>query len=182
MAIQLLWINLVTDSLPAIALGMEPADKYIMKNKPKDKKQSLFADGLWGKIFVEGSMIGILTLLAFSIGNKFYGLTVARTMAFTSLSILELVHSINVKTEHSIFKINIFNNLYLIGAFCLGVILQVVVTVIPVVCDVFEVTTLNLAQWGIIAVISVLPVILIELQKKINEIKFGKRIFSIPLK
>lgn len=157
---------------------MEPMDKYIMKNKPKDAKESLFADGLWGKIFVEGAMIGILTLLAFSIGNKFYGLTVARTMAFTSLSMLELVHSINVKTDHSIFKINIFNNLYLIGAFCIGTILQVAVTVIPAVCNVFEVTTLNLTQWAMVIGISISPIILVELQKKINEIKFGEKVFA----
>lgn len=157
---------------------MEPMDKYIMKNKPKDEKQSLFADGLWGKIFIEGCMIGILTLLAFSIGNKFYGLTVARTMAFTSLSMLELIHSINIKTDHSIFKINIFNNLYLIGAFCIGTILQVAVTVIPAVCNVFEVTTLNLTQWAIVIGISISPIILVELQKKINEIKFGEKVFA----
>ena len=153
-------------------------DKYIMKNKPKNAKESLFVNGLWGKIFVEGSMIGILTLLAFSIGNKFYGLTVARTMAFTSLSMLELVHSINVKTEHSILKINIFNNLYLIGAFCLGTLLQVAVTVIPAVCDVFEVTTLNLTQWAIVIVISILPIVLVEIQKAINGFKFGEKVFS----
>ena len=99
LAIQLLWINLVTDSLPAIALGMEPMEKNIMNRKPINQKKGLFADGLWGKIFVEGTMIGVLTLLAFSIGNNLYGLTVARTMAFTSLSILELVHSINVRTD-----------------------------------------------------------------------------------
>lgn len=178
LAIHLLWINLVTDSLPAIALGMEPMDKHIMKNKPKGVNQSLFADGLWGKIFVEGAMIGILTLLAFSIGNKFYGLTTARTMAFASLSMLELVHSINIKTERSLFKTNIFNNLYLLGAIIIGIILQVFVTAIPAVCDVFEVTSLNLNQWAMVIGISILPIILVELQKKINEIKFGKRVFA----
>lgn len=78
LAIQLLWINLITDSFPAIALGLEPADKNIMNRKPTDAKKGLFADGLWEKIFVEGTMIGVLTLLAFSIGNKFYGLEVRK--------------------------------------------------------------------------------------------------------
>ena len=177
LAIHLLWINLVTDSFPAIALGMEPIDKYIMRKKPKDAKQSLFADGLWGKIFIEGSMIGILTLLAFSIGNKLCGLTVARTMAFTSLSMLELFHSLNIKTETSILNINIFNNFYLIGALALGTILQLIVTAIPAVCNVFEVTSLNLIQWAIVLGISILPIILVELQKKINEINFGEKVF-----
>lgn len=78
LAIQLLWINLVTDSFPAIALGLEPVDKNIMNKKPNDSKKGMFADGLWSKIFVEGSMIGILTLFAFSLGNNLYGLEVRK--------------------------------------------------------------------------------------------------------
>ena len=104
LAIQLLWVNLVTDSLPAIALGLEPADKDIMNRKPIDNKKSLFANGLWNKIFLEGTMIGMLTLFAFGLGNKLYGIEVARTMAFVSLGMLELIHSFNIKSEKSIFK------------------------------------------------------------------------------
>lgn len=104
LAIQLLWINLVTDSLPAIALGLEPVDKDIMNKKPRDSKKSLFADGLWSKIFIEGTMIGMLTLLAFSLGNNLYGVEVGRTMAFVSLGMLELVHCFNIKSKESIFK------------------------------------------------------------------------------
>ena len=178
LAIQLLWINLVTDSLPAIALGMEPADIDIMRKKPHSSKKSLFADGLWGKIFVEGTMIGILTLLVFSIGNKLYGLTVARTMAFTALSILELIHSINVKTDKSIFTIGLFNNWYLLAAIVSGMILQAFVTAIPVFSKIFQVTSLNGTQWLIVGVISAMPIILVELQKKLNELKYGKTIFA----
>ncbi len=105
LAIQLLWINLVTDSLPAIALGLEPADKDIMNRKPRNNKKGIFADGLWSKIFLEGTMLGMLTLFAFSIGNKLYGIEVARTMAFVALGMLELVHSFNIKSEESIFKV-----------------------------------------------------------------------------
>lgn len=105
LAIQLLWINLVTDSLPAIALGLEPPEKDIMNKKPKDSKKGLFSDGLWGEIFSEGIMIGILTLVAFSLGCKLGGTTVGRTMAFISLGLLELVHSFNIKSEESIFKV-----------------------------------------------------------------------------
>ena len=82
LAIQLLWINLVTDSLPAIALGLEPPEKNIMSKKPRDPKKSLFADGLWSKIFVEGIMLGILTLFAFSLGNKLFGLEVRKNNGF----------------------------------------------------------------------------------------------------
>lgn len=78
LAIQLLWINLVTDSFPAIALGLEPIDRSIMNKKPIDSKKGLFADGLWSKIFIEGTMIGILTLFAFSLGNNLYGLQVRK--------------------------------------------------------------------------------------------------------
>lgn len=108
LAIQLLWINLVTDSLPAIALGLEKPDFNIMNRKPISSQKGLFADGLWSKIFVEGTMLGMLTLLAFSIGNNLYGLEVGRTMAFVSLGLLELVHSFNIKSEESIFKVRNF--------------------------------------------------------------------------
>ena len=84
-----------------------------MNRKPNDSKKSIFADGLWEKIFVEGFMIGILTLFAFSLGNKLYGLQVGRTMAFISLSMLELVHSFNVRSEESLFKAGLFKNKYL---------------------------------------------------------------------
>ena len=104
LAIQLLWINLVTDSIPAIALGLEPPESGIMNRKPRNPKKSLFADGLWSKILLEGTMLGIFTLFCFSIGNKLYGLEIARTMAFVSLGMLELVHSFNIKSEHSIFE------------------------------------------------------------------------------
>ena len=76
-----------------------------MSRKPRDPKKSLFSDGLWGKIFFEGTMLGILTLLCFSIGNRLYGLEVARTMAFVSLGMLELVHSFNVTSEKTIFEV-----------------------------------------------------------------------------
>ena len=84
LAIQLLWINLVTDSFPAIALGLEPVNKNIMNKKPNSPKKGIFADGLWGKIFVEGTMIGILTLFAFSVGNNLYGLEIRQNYGIHS--------------------------------------------------------------------------------------------------
>ena len=177
LAIQLLWINLVTDSFPAIALGMEPAEKDIMNKKPNDNKKSIFADGLWEKIFVEGFMIGILTLFAFSLGNKLYGLEVGRTMAFISLSMLELIHSFNVRSEESLIKAGLFKNKYLIGAFLIGTILQVGVVIIPKIAGIFDVVPLNNKQWIYTAVISVLPLVIVEVQKKINTVKIGKPIY-----
>ena len=104
-AIQLLWVNLVTDSIPAIALGLEVEDKDIMNRKPKDSKSGIFSDGLWNKIIVEGIMIGVLTLFIFSLGNKLYGIEVARTMAFVSLGMIEMVHSFNIRSDESITKV-----------------------------------------------------------------------------
>ena len=168
LAIQLLWINLVTDSLPAIALGLEKPEKDIMQRKPVDSKKGIFADGLWNKIIVEGIMIGVLTLVAFSIGNKYYGLEVGRTMAFLSIGFLELIHSFNVKNERSIFEAGLFENKYLVGSFVLGIFIQAIVVVIPVFANVFEVVHLNLTQWIITVAISILPVPVIEVQKKLD--------------
>ena len=174
LAIQLLWINLVTDSLPAIAIGLEKPDKDIMNKKPRDNRKSIFADGLWGKIIVEGTMIGVLTLFAFSIGNNLYGLEVGRTMAFVALGMLELVHSLNVKSDESIFKVGIFENKYLIGSIILGTILTILVVMVPVFADVFKLQALTPIQWLYRMAISIMPIIIIEAQKKLNEVKFGK--------
>ena len=168
LAIQLLWINLVTDSLPAIALGLENPEKDIMNRKPVNSKEGIFADGLWNKIIVEGIMIGVLTLVAFSIGNKYYGLEVGRTMAFLSIGFLELVHSFNIKNEKSIFEAGLFENKYLLGSFILGIFIQTIVVVVPMFAKIFGVVLLNMTQWIITIAISVLPIPVIELQKKLD--------------
>ena len=178
LAIQLLWINLVTDSLPAIAIGLEPADEDIMRRKPVSRQKGIFSDGLWNKIVVEGIMIGMLTLVAFSLGNKFYGLEVGRTMAFLSMGLLELVHSFNIKSEQSIFKIGILENKFLIGSFILGTIVQISVVLVPVLAEIFQLVPLSQMQWIITIIISLLPIPIMELQKKLNEIKFGKTIYK----
>ena len=178
LAIQLLWINLVTDSFPAIALGLEKSDANIMNRKPIDSKKGLFADGLWSKIFVEGTMLGMLTLFAFSIGNKMYSLEVGRTMAFVCLGMLELVHSFNIKSEESIFKVGIFENKYLVGAFLLGTIMQVGVVIFSPIASIFKLVPLNSIQWIYTILISLVPIVIVEIQKKWNEIKFGKIVYK----
>ena len=178
LAIQLLWVNLVTDSLPAIAIGLEPAEKDIMKRKPINSKKGIFSDGLWNKIIVEGIMIGMLTLVAFSIGNKLYGIDVGRTMAFVAIGVLELVHSFNIKSEQSIFKIGILENKYLIGSFVLGVFVQTIVVVVPSLASIFKLASLNQIQWLITLGISILPIPIMELQKKMNELKFGEVVYT----
>ncbi len=185
LAIQLLWINLVTDSLPAIALGLEKEEENIMNRLPRSPKKSLFADGLWWKIIIEGSMLGMFTLLAFSIGNKLYSIEVGRTMAFLSLGILELVHSFNIKSEKSIFKTGLLENKYLVGAFLLGTLLQVTVVLIRPLATIFEVVPLNGTQWLYTLLISFAPLAIIELQKAVNLaqlIQFGDGEKIVPRK
>ena len=178
LAVQLLWVNLVTDSLPAIALGLEPPEKDIMNRPPRDSRKSIFADGLMGKIVVEGFMIGMFTILAFFIGNRYYGIEVARTMAFISLGMLELIHSFNVKSEESIFKVGLFENKYLVGAFLLGTVLQLGIVFVPTLAEIFKLTQLNTTQWLITIAISIAPIIIVEIQKKFNELKFGKVVYD----
>ena len=177
LAIQLLWINLVTDSFPAIALGLEKEEKNIMNRKPRNSKESIFAGGLWEKIITEGVMLGCLTLFSFSLGTRLFSLTVGRTMAFVSLGMLELVHSFNVKSEESIFKTGFFENKYLIGSFILGILLQVIVVVIPYFAKIFELVPLNLTQWFYTILISIVPIIIGELQKKFKTIIENKKLY-----
>ena len=178
LAIQLLWINLVTDSLPAIALGLEKEEENIMSRLPRNPKKNLFADGLWWKIIIEGAMLGMFTLLAFSIGNRLYSVEVGRTMAFLTLGILELVHSFNIKSEESIFKIGIFENKYLVGALVLGVILQVIVVVVSPLAQVFSLVPLTGIQWLYTILIAVAPIPIVEIQKAVNGYKFGRVVYA----
>lgn len=171
LAIQLLWINLVTDSLPAIALGLEKPEADIMDKKPRDSKKGIFADGLWQRIITEGTMLGILTMVAFSVGNYLYDIEVGRTMAFVCLGLLELVHSFNIKSEETIFKVGLFENKYLLGAFILGALLQIVVVVIPSVAEVFKLVPLTQVQWMYTFGISILPLVIMEIQKAFNKIE-----------
>ena len=177
LAIQLLWINLVTDSLPAIALGLEKEEENIMSRLPRNPKKNLFADGLWWKIIIEGSMLGMFTLLAFSIGNRLYSVEVGRTMAFLTLGILELVHSFNIKSEESIFKIGVLENKYLVGALVLGVILQVIVVVVSPLAQVFSLVPLTGIQWLYTILIAVAPIPIVEIQKAVNGYKFGRVVY-----
>ena len=182
LAIHLLWINLVTDSFPAIGLGLEPEEKYIMNRKPKNPKKGLFADGLWFKIFFEGCMIGVLTLLAFYTGSTKYDINVGRTMAFLTLGLTELVHSLNIRSDESLFEVGLLKNKYLIFAFLLGAILQIGVTLIPQIATIFDVMPLSPIQWIYTIVISICPLFIMEAKKKLHEVRHGKVIYSFNTK
>ncbi len=167
--IQLLWVNLVTDSLPAIALGLDPAEENIMEQKPLKANASLFADGLGERIALEGCMIGLLALIAFAIGHIYFDMEIGHryghTMAFAVLSISELVHAFNMRSDRSIFKIHILSNKWLVGAFIIGVLLQVSVISIAPLAKIFLVNPLNMEQWLIVAGLCLVPVIVVELEK-----------------
>lgn len=189
-AVQLLWVNLVTDSLPAISLGVEPASKDIMKKKPVSPGKSMFADGLAVHIILEGIMIGSLALLAFVIGYHYYdqprilnslsqqGLNtlvspdltpwVGRTMAFAVLSLSQLFHSFNMRSDRSLSEIGLFSNRNLVISFLICTLLQVSVIMFTPIAKVFQVVSLNTRQWLITLLLSFMPIIIVELQKKAN--------------
>lgn len=169
--IQLLWVNLVTDSLPAIALGMEPAEENIMERPPRKNTCSLFGDGLGGRILLEGVMIGVLALLAFGIGHVYFdqedGYAVGRTMAFAVLSLSQLVHVFNMRGEGSLGNLPFCSNKWLLMAFVVGVALQCVVIMMPPLAGIFQVVPLNGEQWLLTAALALAPLPLVELEKAV---------------
>ena len=150
--IQILFVNLVTDGLPAIALGVDPADPDIMLEKPRGKNESVFSRGLTEKIIIRGCLIGVCTILSF-IGGKYYGMNIeaCRTLALGTLVLSQLIHVFECRSEkHSLFEINPFTNLYLIGAVGISVIMLLCIVYIPFLQNVFHTIPLNFGQWLII--------------------------------
>lgn len=174
LAVQLLWINLVTDSLPAISLGTEKPEKGIMKRPPVNPQKGLFADGLVFNIILEGLFIGFLALTAFICGYKIDGngsLTLGRTMCFSVLSLSQLFHSFNMRSSHSLLETGIFNNIRLTFSFILCTILQIIVVEFPVLAEIFKVQSLTTLQWIVVFFLSFLPIIVVEIQKGLNHFK-----------
>ena len=171
LAMQLLWVNLVTDSLPALALGAEPAEPDIME-RPSDSSHSVFARGAARSIVLEGCFIGALAFLAFTLGRVFFdggGEPVcARTMTFAVLSLSQLVHSFDLRSRHSLFRTGFFGNLKLVGAFVIGCIMQVSVISVPFLAGFFRTVPLSPLQWLIVALLSVMPLFITETEKLIS--------------
>ena len=174
LAVQLLWINLVTDSLPAISLGTEKPEKNIMNRPPISPSKGMFADGLAFHIVFEGLFIGILALTAFIYGYKispYADLKLGRTMCFCVLALSQLFHSFNMRTSQSLLEINIFDNLRLTLSFLICTFLQVIIITQPVLADIFKVQSLTARQWYLVFFLSFLPIIVVELQKSLNQKK-----------
>ncbi len=182
LAIQLLWVNLVTDSLPALALGVDPVEKDIMARPPVKPKASIFSGGMGYNMAVEGAMIGSLALLAYTIGRIFFDYSpeipvIGRTMAFAVLSFSQLVHTFNMRSQESIFKIGCFSNKKLVLAALACVAMQASVILIQPLSQVFKTQMLSPVQWLIVLGLSALPLLVVELEKCFvrSKIKKSKR-------
>ena len=179
--IHILWINLVTDSLPALALAVDPAAKNIMNRKPNKKGKGIFTKGMTWRVVYQGVMIGLLTLLAFIVGLATPGVTdetmkieIAQTMAFCVLALSELVHVFNIRdNKNSIFKTGIFNNMKLILAIIVSASLMFVILLIPQLRTIFSIA--QLPKENIIETILLVlaPIVIVEIFKlfKINTTK-----------
>ncbi len=171
LAIHLLWVNLITDSLPAFALGTEEPEADVMEYNPRPKDESFFAHGMGATIVLEGMMIGLLTLAAYVIGHfASPGTYLGQTMAFVTLSSAQLFHAFNVKSDRSILNKNLFSNKYLLGAFILGMTLQMCICYIAPLANIFKVVPLELPYLGICLVLAFAPIIIIEIAKLIKKL------------
>ena len=171
LAIQLLWINLVTDSLPALALGSEKASKEIMEHPPSDGRSGIFSKDSVRSIIIEGLFIGALSFLAFTIGRVFFDgggdPVTGRTMTFAVLSLSQLVHSFNLRSHRSVFSVGLTGNPLLILSFITGVILQISVISVPFLSGIFGTVSLTAPCWMIVAALSLAPLVIVEIEKMI---------------
>ena len=173
-AVQLLWLNLVTDSLPALALGMEPVEPAVMEEKPRPASQPLFDKAFSLRLAWQGLMVGLLTLAAYWLGE--YVLSdpaladaTANTMAFATLTFCQLFHAFDVRSEtQSMFRIGLLSNPAMNKAFLAGMALQLAVLLVPPLQAVFRVCSLNLVEWLCVLGLSLTPLVICELEKAVR--------------
>ncbi len=170
--IQILWVNLVTDSFPALALGMEEIDADVMQHPPRDRDESIFAGGVGGATLLQGGMIGLLTLAAYYIGSRTTlpnaGIPLGETMAFAVLALSQLVHVQNIRSPLSLFRVGFFSNPHMVKAVALSFALVVVPLSVPFLQDVFELIPMNAAEWGMVAALSLIPLVVLEIGKALR--------------
>ena len=167
-AVQLLFINLVTDSLPALAIGMEPGNPDILKRKPRDPKASLLDKKFVTQISIQGFLISLSVIAAFLLGLRDTP-AIACTMAFSTLTFARLLHGFNCRSQHSIFKIGFKNNWYSLAAFALGTVLLALILFVPALHGLFAVQPLTAQEVWLIVILAIIPTILIQLVKVIRE-------------
>ncbi|RYL89328.1 calcium-translocating P-type ATPase, PMCA-type [Sporolactobacillus sp. THM7-4] len=184
---QILWINLITDTLPAIALGVDPGDKEVMKRPPRDPKQGFFAEGMAFRAVLGGTLIGLITLAAFYFGLNEYGYsltsknipedaqTYAETMAFVVIVVSQLFYSLAMRNiTKSIVQVGLFSNKFLTAAILLGIVLQLAVISVPFLSRAFHVQMLSIRDWSLVLLFSLIPLVVSECVKfviRMNERK-----------
>ena len=169
-AVQLLFINLVTDSLPALAIGMEPGAPDILDRKPRDPKVGIIDKSLITKVTLQGIIISVGVIAAFMIGRQ-TSAAVACTMAFSTLTFARLLHGFNCRSQHSIFKIGFKNNWYSLAAFAVGTLLLALILFVPGLHSLFAVTPLTNTQLLWIGFLALMPTVLIQIIKIVQESK-----------
>ena len=167
-AVHLLFINLLTDSLPAIAIGMEKSKKDLLKDKPRARNSSILSKDFIYEVAAEGLVIAVFTLIAFYIGLKTDN-NVASTMAFATLCLARLFHGFNCRGDRSIFSIGLFSNRYSWAAFGVGLLFLNAVLFVPFLKNLFEVSNLTGAQVGYIYLLAFIPTIIIQVVKVIRD-------------
>ena len=180
LAIQLLWVNLVTDSLPALALGVEPISPDIMERKPNRKKAGLFSGGAIYSILLEGCLIGALSLVAYTVGRLFFDIDpvnpiIGRTMAFAVLSLSQVVHTFNMRSERSVFDFSSHKGSRLIPAAVVCILLQCSVILIPGLSTIFKTAVLTFSQWMIVAGLSLIPLAVCEGEKALARLRLARK-------
>ena len=178
MPVQLLWINLVTDSLPALALGMEPVEFDVMNRKPRSKSESIFAHGVGVMAIIQGLIIGTITLIAYYLGSRVItpiapnaqgiDIVLGESMAFAVLAISQLIHAFNIRSSHSLFKVGFFSNKYMNGAFLASLALMLVVLLVPSLNGVFNVDFMHAQAWSIVIGLAFVPLVAVEIIKAIQ--------------
>ena len=180
-AMHLLWINLITDSLPAFGIGMEEAEDEIMLEKPRPKHEGFFANGYALKIVLEGIVIGGVTLIAYLIGQSAPGYDhttqhmIGQTMAFLTLSSTQLFHAYNVKSQYSVFNPKSYKNSFMNFAFIVGFVLQIIVVYTPGIKDLFEFYAIDFGYFMITIGLSLVMVVIMEIAKLIKRLRNNKQ-------
>lgn len=174
-AVQILFINLVTDTLPAIALGMELNEKDVMDVKPRKQNESIIGGKVGFNLLYQGIIQSLLVVGAFILGKSLYTNEIASTMGFLVLNIMQLFHMYSVRTNHSIFTSNPFKNRTMILAFVIGVGLLALITFIPPIAVVFHLASLNLTQWLIVLGFSIAIIPVVEIVKFVQYLTSKKK-------
>ena len=164
--VHLLFINLLTDSLPAIAIGMEPPEDGLLSQKPRDPKKGILTKQFTALMFGQGALIAVSVIIAFFIGIEISE-TAAMTMAFATLTLARLFHGFNCRSSRSIFRLGLLTNIYSVGAFLAGVLFLSLVLFIPALYGLFCVEGLNSGMYGMIALLAFAPTLIIQIDKLI---------------